>query len=177
MADSILSSLRSKALLTIVSNGATGAEDNLAKNLKVTNVSIKYSARAMRHMLEDGTTIVDARIIDPTMVELEVICPTLDELNNTNQMLRDRKNTFKLTSKGIIVNNVVCEAFKIQQTSEMLSASPVRISMKQILRQGMARVGQVVEQPADSSLIGQGIQTMQKVTASVQETFRRVIGG
>jgi len=181
MANSILSSLRSKASLSIANstNSSDDRERDVAKGLVVTKINIKYRSRTMRHMLENGTGVVDTRVIDPTIIDMEVICPTLDELNLVNQMLQDRKNTYNVTTKSIVVNDMVCDNFQVMQSSGMLSASPVRITMKQLRRQGAdsKRLHQVVEQPPDSSVLGLGIQRAQQVTSNVQETFRRFLGG
>ncbi len=178
MADSILSSLRSKASLSIVNKSGTGDSQgqDVAKGLRVTRVSIRYSSRPMRHMLENGSSIVDARIIDQTTISLDVICPTLDELSIVNSMLLDRKSTYRVTSKSISVDETVCEDVGILQNAEMLSASPVRIKMRQLMRQGGNKdIHQVVEQPADSSIFGRGIQTLQQVTAQAQRDVLRTV--
>jgi hypothetical protein len=173
MADSILSSIFSKASLSIVKTGET---TNEADGLQVVAVNIHYRARAMRHMREDGTSIVDAKVIDPAIAELDVICPTLDSINKVNTALMNRANTYTLTSKGIQLNDTVAERFDVRQTPEMISASPVRITFKQLRRQGGATGGKVVEQPADSSTFGRGIQALSAVTTPVDNAFARVIG-
>lgn len=176
MADSILSSLLSKAALSIVGSSDSNGT-NVARNLKVSRVQIKYSARAMRHMREDGVSIVDARMIDPIVIDLEVICPTLDELTAVNNLLMDRSNTYTFTSKSIVVNEVTADDIQVKQTPDMLSASPVKINLKQLQRQGgtTVEVHQVVEQPADSSIFNRGIQTVQRVQASVTTTFNKTL--
>jgi len=176
MADSFLTSLRSSSLSIV--NTADNDKKNIAANLKISSVAIHFRSRPMRHMKEDGSSIVDARIIDPVGIDLNVICPTLDELNAVNNLLQDRKDTYTFTSKGIIVDEVSTEDVSIKQTPDMISASPVRITMKQMLRQGgatNAAVHQVVEQPADSSMFGRGIQMMRSVTTPITETFARLI--
>jgi hypothetical protein len=175
MADSILSSVLSKAALSIVAasdpNGA-----NLAERLKVVSVTIKYRSRTMRHMKEDGNTVVDVRIIDPASVELDVIAPTFDELGVLRDFLLNRKNTCILTSKGLVVNEVICGAVDVKQSAEMLSASPAQIRFKQLLRQGGPRdTHKVVEQSSDSSVFNRGYQTVTKAAQTVQQAFIRSI--
>ncbi len=173
MADSILSSVLSKAALTIVE---VGKSTNLAEKLKVSTVTIKYKSRVMRHQKENGSTVVDVRIVDPVVVDLDVIAPSFDELGVLKNFLLDRKETFTLTSKGVVVKEVVCGAIDIQQNASMLSASPARITFKQFLRQGGPReTHKIVEQPADSSVFNRGIQTVTKKLESVQDTFRKSI--
>lgn len=174
MADSILSSLLSRASLTLVNNN-TGKD--VAEKLKVVGVNFHYRARPMRHMREDGTSIVDSKVIDPVLVEIDVICPSLDAINQVNQTLMDRKDTYTFTSKGIQLQDAVCERFELRQSAEMISASPVRITLKQLRRQGGPSGGRIVEQPADSSMFGRGIQSVSTVTASIQASFIGVFNG
>ena len=160
MANSILSSLLSSPTLSIVSS-QTGLD--AATNFNVVRVGFKFRARTMRHMREDGTTIVDARIVQPARVEIDVICATLDDLTQANAVLLDRTGVYKVTSKGIVLKNMMAEEEVIKQSSEMISASPVRLTMKQVLTQDNSAPPQV-EQPADSSMLDRGIQVINSVT-------------
>ncbi len=173
MADSILSSIFAKSQFTLISD-KTGKD--AAENLQVVAVNFHYRARPMRHMREDGTSIVDSKIIDPAVVDIEAICPTLDSINKINTSLMDRTSTYVVTSKGIQMGDVVTEHFEIQQSADMLSASPMRLSLKQLRRQGGITGGVVVEQPPDSSNFSRGIQSTSVVTAPVENAFARVIG-
>jgi hypothetical protein len=173
MADSILSSVLSKQSFSLKSD-KTGQD--AAENLKVIAVNFHYRARPMRHMREDGTSIVDSKVVDPALVEIDAICPTLDSINKINTALMDRTSTYTVTSKGIQLRDVSNEHFELRQTPDMLSASPIRITLKQLLRQGGVASGVVVEQPADSSMFSRGIQSVAAVTTPVDNAFSRVIG-
>lgn len=164
MPSSILSSLLSKASLSIVSN-VTGVD--IATNLKVSRVSIKLCSRVMRHMREDGNTIVDARIIQPTRVEIDVFCTSLDDVTLVNSMLLDRSGLYTVKSKGLIFKSMMAEGEAIRQTPEVISAHPVRISMKQLLNPS-GQEPQSMKQAADSSMIDKGIQTISAAVQGVQ---------
>jgi hypothetical protein len=176
MADSILSSLLSGSTLKIV-NDSSDSDDNLARNLKVSNVSIQYKSRAMRHMKEDGGTIVDSRIIDPITVTLSVFCASLDEVKVVNDILMDRKNTYTISSKGLVFPSMTAEELAIKQNGEMLTASPVQITMKELRKIGGETTShRVVEQAPDSSNFARGIHTISATTSKVTDTFDKAIG-
>ena len=74
---------------------------------------------------------------------------------------------------------MVADALDIKQSADMLSASPVRISMKQISRPVVGNKGathKVVEQAADSSIVTKGIHAASVVTQPVRDTFDKAIG-
>lgn len=146
-------------------------------DIKITKVSIKYSSRPQRHTREDGTTVVDVRTIDPIQVTVDLIAPGSDQLKALNDMLADRDNTYNMTSKSLLVNDLVCSNLDLKQSPDMLSATPLRLSMKQILRQGeksTLQAHQVVEQPADSSVSGRGIQTAKPADESLEAFTSKV---
>lgn len=162
MPESILSSLLSKASLSIV-NSQTGID--VAANLKVSRVGFKYRSRVFRHMREDGTSIVDSRIIVPAVIEIDAFCTTANDLAIINSLLLDRTATYKVASKGIVLTQVMSEEGAVKQTPEVISASPIRIVLKQVLRKTGA-ASPVTAQAADSSLLDKGIQTVKTATQS-----------
>jgi hypothetical protein len=171
MPTSILSSLLSKASLSIV-NSQTGID--AATNLSVSRVGFKFRARAMRHMREDGTSIVDARILLPTTVEIDVLAPTLDALSGLNSVMVDRTGVNTITSKGLVLTNMMAEDQMIRQTPEIISANPVRIVFKQVLTQNNS-APPAVEQAPDSSLLDKGIQSVGAAVQTVQGLANSVV--
>jgi hypothetical protein len=181
MADSILSSLLSKSALAIVqsadsSSNSKATGENLAAKLKVAKVTIQYASRPMRHMKENGSTIVDAKIIDQTQMTIEVFCETLNDIKIVNDILMNRKNTYTVSSKGLVFPIMVATDIGIRQSAEMLTASPVKIGLKQLQKQTGDKEHRVVEQAADSSVLTKGIHTVSVVTSGVPDTFNNAIG-
>jgi hypothetical protein len=113
----------------------------------------------MRHKREDGTSIVDARIILPSQCEIDVFVENLDDLAVVNSIMLDRTGVYKITSKGLIMTNMMMEEQVIKQTAMVISANPVRLQFKSLLIQDNQPVPQV-EQAADSSLLDRGIQAI-----------------
>ncbi len=174
MADSIFAKATS---LTIVKT-SDGDKKNLVAKFKVGQVEIGFKSRPMRHMREDGVSIVDARIIDSTIVDINVFCTTLDEIKMLNSILEDRQNTYTVSSRGLIFRNMTMFNKSIKQDAEMLTASPVRFSMKQLKKEGGDEVViPIVEQPPDSSLIGGGVRTVTKALQSLDELIAKVLRG
>ena len=100
MADSILSCLLSVSALKIHNDSDTTG-DNAALELKVSKVSIGFRSRPMRHMKEDGTSIVDVRIIDPTQLNIEVFAPSLASINILNIVLANKVARSLFPAKGL----------------------------------------------------------------------------
>lgn len=171
MAENILSSLLSVAAFSIT-NATTGAV--VAPNLAVKKVGIRYSSKNMTHQLEDGSTIVDQRIIVPSGMVVEAYCPDIDTVDAINALLLDRSAMYTINSKGIIIQNTMADSDNFRQNAEMLSATPIRIRFKQQLIQGVAPV--VCSQSADSSVLDRGIQLLSSSSQSVSGFFSTLTG-
>ena len=171
MADSILSSLLSRAALSIV-NDVSGKD--VAGSINVKKVEVRYGAKPMRHMKEDGSSVVDTKVIEPVVVSLDVICGTIDQMNVVNDLLKDRTSTYTVTTKGLVINLMMADDFSVNQSPDMLSANPVRLTFKQLIRQSVISTP-VVEQQADASVFERGIQSAKAVTFPVTNAFQNVI--
>jgi hypothetical protein len=171
MPQTILSSLLSKASLSIVSQQTNV---DIATDLKVSRVGIRLSSRVMRHMREDGTSIVDARIVQPTRVEIDVFCQSMDDLVLVNSVLLDRASVYTVKSKGLIFTSMMMEGEAIRQTPAVISASPVRITMKRLLNPSGA-TQQSMAQPADASLVDLGLQDISALVSGAQNIAQNVI--
>src|SRR6185503_20744839 len=106
MAQTILSSLLSPSSLSIVSSNSDLSLD-IASSLKVARVGIRLCSYVMRHMREDGNTIVDARIIQPTKIEIDVFCQSIDDLAMVNSVMLDRNSTYTIKLRGLIFDNMM----------------------------------------------------------------------
>ncbi len=169
MANNIVSSFFSSSSLKFT-NATTGAV--VAKDFKPSSVVIKLSSSPMRHMKEDGTTVVDARIIQPTVVFIEGFCEGLDPLSKINAILEDRASFYTITSKGLVLSNMLCETEQIQQSPDMLSAMPVRLVFKQTISKLVKPL--VVSQSADASIISRGMNLLSTASKSVSDLYSSV---
>lgn len=170
MASNILSSFLAQSAFAIRSESVSGAA--VAKNLKISRIQIKLSAKAMRHMLEDGTTVVDSRIIQPSSMNIESFCPDQDTLNQVNNLLNDRSNFYSVSSKGIVLNQMMIDNEQIRQSPEFMSATPIRISFKQVLTKYTEPV--IVSQSTDSSLIDRGMTIISTASKSVSDLYNSI---
>jgi hypothetical protein len=175
MAGSILSSLLSKSAL-VISKDSDSTKSNISKNLKVSKVTIKHSSRPMRHMRENGTTIVDVKIVDPVEVKIDTFALSLNEIKTLTILLEDRENTFTISTKGIVLKRMLCESLEIKQTADMITASPVSITMKELILTKSGSQKPVVAQAADASVVSKGIQSLDVITSPVRDTFDKAIG-
>ncbi|ABL96836.1 hypothetical protein BcepF1.105 [Burkholderia phage BcepF1] len=173
MASSILSSLFSQASFRITDETTTFSRD-VAKGLKIRRVTIRYVSTTHEHRREDGSTIVDARTIQPTLLTVEAIAPDLDTLSQITNVAADRNGVYRVTTKGVILPTMRIESQSIRQSSDMLSASPVQLQFKQMLVQGRQPI--VFAQGADSSLIDRGMAILTSAKETISDIAGRIQG-
>lgn len=162
MAENILSSLLSQASFSLTDLIQGNA---VAPNLQIVKVGIKLKSIIQRHMQEDGTTVVDSRVLVPTVVNVDCFCPDIDTLDQVNQLLVDRDKLYKIATKGLIIDYLRLDKEDIRQTPEVLSASPLRLVFKQVLIQGNDEV--VFAQSADASVLDRGLSLLNGVSSGV----------
>lgn len=169
MANNIITSFFSSSSLKI--NRKSTGED-VAGTLKVLRVSVKLSASALRHMKEDGSTVVDSRVIEPAMVAIEVFCQNLDSYRIVDKILMDRTSLYKVTSKGLIFDNMMCETERVSQSADAMSAMPVSIVFKQALSKSTNPV--VFSQSADASVVARGMNLLESAKKTVGEVYESI---
>lgn len=165
MATNLLSAFLSKPTLTITDQVTN---QDTAKDLKVSRVQIRMSSEVFRHQLEDGLTFVDGRVLKPVQIDFSVISPDLDTLTQVNTIMGNRSTLYKVKSRGIIVGNLLVDADIMKQSGEMLSATPIKMSMKQLMLDTVAPV--VYNNPANNSLIDRGVALVEEAKESIQNT-------
>jgi len=151
--------------------------------VKVIRTKISLSSTIMRHMREDGTTIADSRIILPYTLEVEIICPDLNVANDVLTVLSDRSALYRVTSKGLVFDDLMMMYDSMQQTPENLSSTPTRIAFQQVLLEGGQQA--ITAQPGDASVLDRGISSLKSVaenavqsaTGAVSDLFNRATEG
>lgn len=114
----------------------------------------------------------DVRIVQPLSIAVQVICPTLNDAESVIAFMNDRFSLYKLTSKGLLFQNLMAQSISVKQDAAMLSAAPFRIYLKEILLDQAART--TVAQPTDSSLLDRGIELLNSTTQTVTGLFTSV---
>jgi hypothetical protein len=165
---SIVSSLFSQVRFTVVNSDG----QKLSAKLNVSRVVMRLQSKLMRHSLEAGNTIVDARIIMPSTIDVDVFCSTLDDVAAVNSLLQNRTQLFTLTSKGLVFGSMMLDNEQLHQASEMLSAVPIHLSFKEVLVQNTPPV--LFQQPADSSLIGRGFLALKTAEGNVSDLISSI---
>jgi hypothetical protein len=117
---------------------------------------------------ENGTSIIDARVLLPTTIEVQVICSTLDAVEKINNILLDINSIYSISSKGLIFQNMQLNNDTILQSPDVLSAAPLKLNFQQRILQNNNNPTCV--QTGDSTLVDNGINLL-KTTASNVETF------
>lgn len=176
MANSILSSFFSKPQFTL--KNADYALTNLAASWKVMSVSMRFHSVPMRQMMEDGSTLVDSRIIRAAEVEVIMMCPDADTLSGVQDIVSDRSQRYSIVSRGVYLHSVMLDHSAIQHVPEVLSAAPIQLVFKQLLVQGENPV--IVSQAADSNVIDLGLAALKSAANSASDLYSKVsssVGG
>ncbi|AWD92417.1 hypothetical protein [Xanthomonas phage Carpasina] len=150
----------------------------LIRGIKIKKVSSRFTSSVPRHMREDGTSIVDTRIIKSAQLTVEAICPSIDEVEQVISLASDRESLLRVTSKGVVFENMMIQATSNMQSKEMLSGAPFQITFKQLLLQNVMPVS--VSQAADSTTMDRGIQILNTARSNVQglaSSFKSRISG
>jgi len=169
MANSIISTLLGSSPF-VVYNQSTKTSTRF--DVKIVNASIKLTAEPQRQMLEDGSTVTDSKTVRPTRMSVDVICPDLNVLDQVNSIMSDRTSLYQITSRGLIFANLMVDSEFIRQSPDMLSASPVRMSFKQILIENVSPV--IFANKSDSSVIERGIAALNKAKDSVADLYAKI---
>lgn len=170
MATSILSSILSPAKFRIY-NKTTKTE--ISATFGIVKVMIRLSSEIQRHMLEDGTTLVDSRIVTPSKVMIDVLCRNDDELSSVVSLLQDRESLLQVTSRGYILDNLMVSTNYFHQSPEVLSATPTRISFDQVLVQNVNPI--VFANSANASIVDKGLSSLTSITSSVSDLYNSVV--
>lgn len=171
MAESIVSSLLSTTQFVIsYADADSGTSRVTVKNLKVAKVNFKFVAQPQRSTREDGAVIVDSKTILQTVVKLSVYCENVDDLRQVNDLLTNRSRVYTLSSKGILIENVVLNQEHVRQTPEVLSAYPIDLEFTEIIVQSKQPV--LVNQAADAKTISQGLAA---ISAQAQQTVTGLV--
>jgi hypothetical protein len=157
----ILASLFSQVIFSLVDSYKVP----LSVRLNVSKVSIRMESKLQRHVLENGSSVVDSRIIIPAVLSVDVFVSTLDDLNIVNNLLLDRTNLYTITTKGLVFGSMMLESEKISQVPENLSSSPVQLSFKEVLVENTTPV--IFKQSSDSSMIQQGMASLNTAEQNV----------
>lgn len=147
----------------------------VAADLRVSRVNTRFSSVGQRHMLEDGTTKMDSRTIHPMEIIVEVFCPSIDVVDQINQLLLDRDTLYKVITRGMVFERMMCTSEALNQTPEMISATPARLTFSQVLVQNPKPI--MFRNARDSSMIDRGLALAEDVAGSAGDLFDYAVNG
>jgi hypothetical protein len=124
----------------------------------IQRVTMHLSSSLFDNRREDGTSIVDARVLLPTSIDVDVICGTIDAVEKINNILKDINSIYTITSKGLTFQNLTLKNNSIIQSPDVLSASPIKLSFQQRLLQN--NNNPTCAQTGDASIIDNGITNL-----------------
>ena len=166
---SILSSFTSQASFKLLSLG-TG---QYLPQINVIKSKIRLPSKLMKHMSEDGSTIIDARIIEPAEVEVQVLITTQDQFMALNNVLNDRGAFYTIITKGLRLIGFVLDEESLSQSPAVISANPISLKFRQVLFSGLPQVT-IYAQPADSSVLDLGFSALSSATSTISNLYSKV---
>lgn len=144
----------------------------------IVNVRIKLSSKLFRNQREDGSYIVDGRVLLPTQITVSVIAQSKSAMDTINSILKDRTTIYTINTRGLIFTSMVLQNENINQSADNTSSQPVQLVFRQILSQ--EEVLPQTRQVGDSSVIDRGIAYIKETTTTVTQTATKIaskIGG
>lgn len=162
MPQDIIASYLSNSNFTLTSLNLGQVSTN---GIAVLAVKIKLESKLFRNQREDGSYIVDGRILLPTSVDAEVVVQSKSAVDTVNRILKDRSTIYTINTRGLIFNNMVCVNEQITQNAENLSSSPFHLVFREILLQEEATPKTM--QDADSTALDRGIAYLKETTNTV----------
>lgn len=162
MANSIFNQFLGSEKL-IITNKVSNSQ--VISGVSVAEVNIKFSAQLLKNIREDGSPIIDGKIILPCVVQIKLYCTKIDDVEAINVLLNDINVLYSMSTRGIFIDNVMLERDELSQTSAVISAVPINLSFKQVLLG--EDTAPVVKQTPDSNTIIGGIR--QTVTSTVSD--------
>ncbi|WNG73461.1 hypothetical protein 109_060 [Pseudomonas phage 109] len=147
----------------------------VAADLRISRVNTRFSSVGQRHMLEDGTTKMDSRTVHPMEIIVEVFCPSIDVVDQINQLLLDRDTLYKVITRGMVFERMMCTSEALNQTPEMISATPARLTFSQVLVQNPKPI--MFRNAGDSSIIDRGLALAEDVVGSASDLFDYAVNG
>ncbi|QQO38575.1 hypothetical protein [Pseudomonas phage TH15] len=106
---------------------------------------------------------------------VEVFCPSIDVVDQINQLLLDRDTLCKVITRGMVFERMMCTSEALNQTPEMISATPARLTFSQVLVQNPKPI--MFRNAGDSSIIDRGLALAEDVVDSASDLFDYAVNG
>lgn len=175
MAKSILSALSSKPSTSFI-NENTGVpcwtaarivdvsiiSDSDNANSPLSNQQLNEASVSSELLSEDVKT---AKILRPSRLRVTIITDNISLIENVLGLFADVTVTISITSKSIVANSMSIVDVEVEQSSEMLSASKVIVTLEQVIVASGSRFNPA--QDSDSDNYGLGVQSPSRVGASL----------
>lgn len=163
---SILASVFGKTTTSFLQT-INGKSTQVLSDLKVESARITLKATVFSHKLENGQSFIDSKVMEPIVIEMNVICPTIDVVDELNDVLMNRSARYQVTSRGLIFQNMLPKSETLDISGEVLSATPVKLVLRQFLVQGESPV--LFANQADSRIVQKGTQLLKQVEGTVSD--------
>jgi len=170
MANNLLTGLFSDSNKLKVVDAANSRQ--VMPDFKTKRVNIRFPSNVMGHTMESGITKVDTRVIRPAQLSVIGYANDASTLLSLASMLSNRNTLYTITSRGLILPNMLLVTEGLAQSPEVISAAPIRLDFKQVFIEGIDSV--VFAQAADTSLIDRGIGFLEEAQAGAEDLWADV---
>lgn len=144
----------------------------------ILGVRIKLKSKLFKNQREDGSYIVDGRMLNPTELTVTLVAQSKSAVDTINSMLKDRSTVYTITTRGITFSNMLLQNQALSQSADNISSQPINLIFKQLMTEDVDLP--TTRQLADSSVIDRGIayvkETAESVTSLASNVLSKVKG-
>lgn len=140
---------------TVPIGGRLGTDLFNGVNVPVTNVKADCPNKPFRHMMEDGSTVIDSVVRAPKQVTVQLILTNRAMVQKVISTLTDKQNTYSIDWFGLTFRNMVVEENGFTVSPEMLIDVPTEIKFKELIVNPIVPV--TSEQPVDGPSVVRGL--------------------
>lgn len=148
--------------------------NQLFRNARAIKAVVKEQAKVMEHPVENGTIIVDHRIILPVEIELSMILTSNDYTNTYNQIRQFYLNSTLLlvqTRSGVYQNQII-QGMPHEENPDQYDVLTLALSLKQV-QFVTAMYGTAPQNPTNMNNTDRGMQLPKPATPDQSS----IIGG
>lgn len=148
--------------------------NQLIEDARPIKVSVIPSSKMMEHPLEDGSSVVDHRVIQPTMIEVTCVA-TQDSYQRIKEISRQNDTVIAQTNAGVFESMAV-ESYAHDETSDVFDKLIVQIKLREVIfvkTQFQALPPRAVKKPRNASTVKNGSKRGESATDGQADKAQR----
>lgn len=165
MANNILTALAGNVSFKLYSSDGI----SVLNSVYALEVTAQLSAKLLKNMAEDGTAIIDSKILMPIQVSVSVMANSTEAVEQVNSIFQNINGQYKLYSRGLYFEKLTLARESLTQSAAVMSATPIELVFNGILLENENYP--VTAQSGDSDTIIGGIISTATETAANATTL------